>query len=394
MRIQTLSTVDYDVVEVGARPAGAATALLLARQGLRVLVVDRGQYGTDTLSTHALMRAGVLQLLRFGVLPGIVEHATPAIRSAAFIYGDDEMPVPVKSRDGVDALYAPRRTVLDRSIVDVAADAGVHFSYGTAIVDVMRSAGGRVSGVVVKPDSGAIKNLRAGLVIGADGVRSSIASLVQADVTRRAAASAATVFGYWADVPVDGYRWYFRPGLSAGAIPTNNGLTCVFASVPARRFAEVFRGNPERGYRGVLAEVAPELTPALRGAASVGSLRGWPGQPGYLRRAAGPGWALVGDAAYFKDPITAHGITDALVEADYLSHAVARGTDEALQDYGLDRDRRVETIFDVTDRIASFDWTLEEVRQLHKQLAKAMSDEVTAINTSAGEGVLASRAHS
>jgi len=82
------------------------------------------------------------------------------------------------------------------------------------------------------------------------------------------------------------------------------------------------------------------------------------------------------------------------VEADYLSHAVARGTDEALQDYGLDRDRRVETIFDVTDRIASFDWTLEEVRQLHKQLAKAMSDEVTAINTSAGEGVLASRAHS
>ena len=394
MRTQTLSTVDYDVVVVGARPAGAATALLLARQGLRVLVVDRGQYGTDTLSTHALMRAGVLQLLRFGVLPGIVEHATPAIRSAAFIYGDDETQVPVQPRDGVEALYAPRRTVLDRAIVDVAADAGVHFSYGTAIVDVVREPGGRVSGVVFKRESGATSSLRAGLVIGADGVRSTIAPLVQADVTRRAAASAATVFGYWADIPVDGYRWYFRPGLSAGAIPTNNGLTCVFASVPTARFAEVFRNNPERGYRQVLAEVAPDLTPALRGAAAVGSLRGWPGLPGFFRRAAGPGWALIGDAAYFKDPATAHGITDALVEAEYLSRAVARGTDEALLLYELDRDRRVETIFEVTDRIASFDWTLDEVRRLHKQLAKAMSDEVTTLNTQNAAGLLASGVHS
>jgi len=394
MTIEAPSTADYDAIVVGARPAGAATALLLARRGLRVLVVDRGRYGTDTLSTHALMRAGVLQLLRFGVLPGIAEHAAPPIRSASFIYGDDEMRVPVKPRDGVDALCAPRRTILDRAIVDVAADAGVHFSYGTAVVDVMRESGGRVSGVVVKRESGETRSLRAGLVIGADGARSTIAPLVQADVTRKAHASAATVFGYWSDVPVDGYRWYFRPGLSAGAVPTNHGLTCVFASVPSRRFAEVFRDNPQRGYRRVLAEVAPDLTPALRVEASAGSLRGWPGQPGYLRRAAGPGWALVGDAAYFKDPITAHGITDALVEADYLSDAVARGTDEALRDYELDRDRRVETIFDVTDRIASFDWTLDEVRQLHKQLSKAMSDEVTALNTRIGDASLASVASS
>jgi 2-polyprenyl-6-methoxyphenol hydroxylase-like FAD-dependent oxidoreductase len=378
------SSVDYDVAIVGARPAGAATALLLARQGLRVLVVDRGRYGTDTLSTHALMRAGVLQLQRFGVLPGIVQHDTPAVRSASFIYGDDEIHVPVKPRDGVDALYAPRRTILDRAIVDVAADAGVHFSYGTAIVDVARASDGRVSGVVVKRDTGETRNIRTGLVIGADGVHSAIAPLVQADVTRRAAASAATVFGYWADVPVDEYRWYFRPGLSAGAFPTNNGLTCVFASVPARRFAEVFRGNPEAGYRRVLTEVAPDLTPVLRGAKPAASLRGWPGLPGYLRRAAGPGWALVGDAAYFKDPSTAHGITDALVEADYLSHAVARGTDEALRDYERDRDRRVATIFEVTDQIASF----EEVRGLHKQLAKAMSDEVTILEARIGEGLL------
>lgn len=388
MKIQTAAPLDYDAVVVGARPAGAAAALLLARQGLRVLVVDRGRYGTDTLSTHALMRAGVLQLLRFGALPGIFEHATPAIRSASFIYGDDEIKVPVKPRDGVDALFAPRRTVLDRAIVDVAAAAGVIFSYGTTVVDVVRASDGRVSGVVVRPDCGATRSIRAGLVIGADGVRSAVARLVHAPVTRKGAAATATMFGYWADVPVEGYRWYFRPGLSAGAIPTNNGLTCVFASVPARRFAEVFRGNPERGYRQALAEVAPDLTPALSVGASAGNLRGWPGLPGYLRRAAGPGWALVGDAAYFKDPLTAHGITDALVEAEYLSHAVARGTDEAFRDYERDRDRRVATIFEVTDRIASFDWSLEELGQLHKQLARAMSDEVTSLNTRTGEELL------
>jgi flavin-dependent dehydrogenase len=388
MRIQTTSSVEYDAVVVGARPAGAATALLLARQGLRVLVADRGQYGTDTLSTHALMRAGVLQLLRFGILPGIVEQATPAIRSASFIYGDDEIKVPVKPRDGVDALYAPRRTVLDRAIVDVAAGAGVVFSYGTTIVDVVRASDGRVSGVVVRRDSGDTQRIRAGLVIGADGVHSAVARLMQAPMTRRAAASTATLFGYWADVPVDGYRWYSRPGLSAGAIPTNNGLTCVFASVPARRFAEVFKDNPERGYRQVLAQVAPDLTPALRVAALAGSLRGWPGHPSFLRRAAGPGWALVGDAAYFKDPLTAHGITDALVEAEYLSHAVMHGTDEAFREYERDRDQRVATIFEVTDRIASFDWSLEDLGGLHKQLARAMTDEVTTLNARTGEGLL------
>jgi flavin-dependent dehydrogenase len=234
MRIQSASTVDYDAVVVGARPAGAATALLLARQGLRVLVVERGQYGTDTLSTHALMRAGVVQLLKLGVLGGIIKQATPPVRSASFIYDGEETTVPVKPRDGIDALYAPRRTVLDRALVDGAIRAGAIFSFGTTIADVMREGDGRVSGVVVRRDSGISRSIRAGLVIGADGVRSAIAPLVHAAVTRRADAAAATMYGYWAGVPVEGYRWYFRPGLSGGAIPTNNGLTCISPGAPIR----------------------------------------------------------------------------------------------------------------------------------------------------------------
>ncbi len=111
----------YDAVIVGARCAGAATALLLARAGARVLVVDKGAYGTDTLSTHALMRGAVLQLARWGVLPPIVSAGTPPIRSTTFSYVEEDVTVAIEPRYGVDALYAPRRTLLDRSLVDAAA---------------------------------------------------------------------------------------------------------------------------------------------------------------------------------------------------------------------------------------------------------------------------------
>lgn len=378
----------YDVIIVGARPAGAGTALLLARQGLKVLVVDRGCYGTDTLSTHALMRAGVLQLAQWGVLPHVVAAGTPAVRAATFIYGDDAVRVAVKPRDGVDALYAPRRTVLDRALVDAAAAAGVEVAFGTALVDVVRTPGGRVSGIVARQESGESASIRAGLVIGADGVRSTLAGLVGAEVLRRGAWSSANVFGYWTRLPVDGYRWYYRPGLSAGAIPTNDGLTCIFASVPTSRFAAVFRGDVARGYHEVLAEVAPDIAGDLRNGTRVEGLRGTPGQRGFYRRAAGPGWALVGDAGYFKDPLTAHGITDALVEAEYLARAIAAGSDAALAAYGADRDRRTGELFELTDRIASFTWTLDEVRVCHKELAGAMAAEVAALHAGTGEGAL------
>src|SRR5512134_2542850 len=99
----------YDAVIVGARVAGASTALLLSRMGLRVLVVDRARPGADTLSTHALMRGGVLQLHRWGILQDILEAGTPPIRSTSFHYNDETIPIPIKSRNGIDALVAPKR---------------------------------------------------------------------------------------------------------------------------------------------------------------------------------------------------------------------------------------------------------------------------------------------
>ncbi|HET9703971.1 MAG TPA: NAD(P)/FAD-dependent oxidoreductase [Vicinamibacterales bacterium] len=374
-----LSSDHYDVIIVGARPAGTATALLLARQGLRVAIVDRGRYGADTLSTHALMRAGVLQLARLGVLARVIEAGTPPVRSATFTYANETQQVPIKARDGLDALYAPRRTVLDRALVDAARVAGIEVGFSTTLVDLVKTADGRVGGIVARGEDGGLTSVKARLVVGADGMRSTVAKLAAAEITRTGSGTTANVYGYWSNVPVDGYHWFFDNGVSAGAIPTNDGFTCIFASVPTSRFEETFREDVEAGYRHVLSLAAPRLSARLAGGHLAERLRGIPGQPGFLRRAAGPGWALVGDAGYFKDPTTAHGITDALVDAEYLARAIGRGTGAALEEYALERDRRAEVVFGVTDRIATFAWTLDEVRALHKQLAAAMSDEVTAL---------------
>jgi 2-polyprenyl-6-methoxyphenol hydroxylase-like FAD-dependent oxidoreductase len=116
----TDSRSSHDVVIVGARAAGAAAALVLARAGIDVVVVDRSRYGADTLSTHALMRAGVVQLHRWGLLESVIAAGTPAVRKTTFVYADETIPLPIKPSHGVDALYAPRRTVLDPILVDAA----------------------------------------------------------------------------------------------------------------------------------------------------------------------------------------------------------------------------------------------------------------------------------
>jgi len=154
----------------------------------------------------------------------------------------------------------------------------------------------------------------------------------------------------------------------------------VFASTPATRFNEIFKHDVAAGYHHVIAQAGTDLVEGMRHGRLESQLHGFPGQPGFFRRSAGPGWALVGDAGYFKDPLTAHGITDALLDAEYLARAVQAGTDAALLDYEAGRDARTRELFDVTDRIASFAWTLDEARALHKQLSDAMSAEVKALN--------------
>src|SRR5690349_11037846 len=187
----------HDVVIVGARCAGAATAMLLARRGLKVLAIDRGIYGADTLSTHAMMRGGVLQLSRWGLLPRVIAAGTPAVRRTSFHYGAEEITIALKPGDGVDALYAPRRTVLDALLVDAACEAGAEVRYGETVIGLLRE-GERVAGIATLDAEGRPRAIHADLVIGADGIGSAVAREAEAAVLRQARHATATVFGYWA----------------------------------------------------------------------------------------------------------------------------------------------------------------------------------------------------
>src|SRR5690242_6937248 len=371
----------YDVVVVGARAAGAATAHLLARSGLRVLLVDRGRYGTDTLSTHALMRGGVLQLSRWGLLEKIIAAGTPPVRLATFRYADAVVPVTIKPSHGVDALYAPRRTVLDPILVDAAAAAGAEVRFGIAVADLDRDRHGAVTGVTGRTRDGQAFRARARIVVGADGIRSTIAERAGAPFERVGTSAAAVTYGYWSGLQTDGYEWNFRPDAASGVIATNNGQACVFASASPRRIG--------RGGLAPLTEIVAESSADLAGrlAATVPprALRTFTGRPGHMRRSWGPGWALVGDAGYFKDPLTAHGLTDARRDAELLARAIVavlgEGADErdALAAYQQTRDALSTEFFDLTDVIAGHQWTDEEIPTLLRQVNAATAAEVEAL---------------
>ena len=364
----------YDALVIGARCAGAATAMLMARSGLRVLAIDRGEYGADALSTHALMRAGVLQLHRWGVLPKVVTAGTPSLRTATFHYGNNLVEVAIGSTHGVNALYAPRRTILDRLLVDAASEAGVEIRHGHALAGLLRSSGGRVRGAAIRDRDGSLIEIQAGLIVGADGMGSTVARLVGASVCRAGRHASAVTYGYWSGLQMSGYHWYYQEGLSVGVIPANSDQHCVFVAVPSARFREGLRGTA--AYHRAVAAVAPDLASKISGGAEATHLRAFAGRGGFLRQPCGPGWALVGDAGYFKDPLTAHGISDALRDAELLARAAAVGTDQAFADYAAVRDELSIPLFEATDAIASFEWDLDMLREHHEVLNRAMKREI------------------
>jgi 2-polyprenyl-6-methoxyphenol hydroxylase-like FAD-dependent oxidoreductase len=322
------------------------------------------------------MRGGVLQLSRWGLLDRIVDGGTPPVRTTVYDYGEARRVIAIKPAYGVDALYAPRRTLLDPVLADGAREAGAEVRHGVVVTGLLQERG-RVVGVRVRAGSGT-RDLRARLVIGADGIRSLVARQAGAEERNRTTSFTAATYGYWRGVPTEGYEWTFRAGASAGAIPTGDGLVCVFASL-----------SPERMGRGgvdVIRDVVGRTTPSLAARLDVGELVGvtrtWPGTPGYLRQAHGPGWALVGDAGYFKDPAVAHGLTDALRDAELLARAVVAGFADdqelaaALDGYEATRDRLSLPLLQVADRVASLDWDDSEIEDLMRQLSSITVAEV------------------
>ena len=377
----------YDVIVVGARPAGAATAMLLARSGLDVLVIERGAFGADTLSTHAILRGGILQLSRWGVLDEIVAAGTPPVRRTTFSYSDAKVVIDIKASPGVDALYAPRRTVLDPALVSAAAAAGAEIHHGTSVNRLLWR-GDRVIGVHATTEDGRSVELFAPLVIGADGIRSTVARHVDAPFTRVGEPGAGSVYGYWSDVETNGFEWVFRPDACSGIIPTNDGQACIFAVARPSRLG---RGGV-RMIEEVVAEGAPDLWERVRRGTAPKGARMWSGHRSYMRQSFGAGWALVGDAGYFKDPISAHGLTDAMRDAELLARAVLAdwrdgASRDSLAGYQETRDRISADLFDITDRISSQQWDDAEISELLIRLSASTNAEVGLLSSFTAEAL-------
>ena len=379
------AAVDADVVVVGARCAGAATALLLAQAGHRVVVVDRSRPTTETNSTHSLVRGGVVQLARWGLLEDVVATGAPPIRSVSFHHAGEVTRRRVKDRAGVDFLLAPRRSVLDGLLAGEAVASGADLVTGRSMTGVI-SEHGRVAGVTTRDASGNVRDLRARLVVGADGVYSSTARYVGAATVERHDPSGACFYTYVAEVPWDGFEFHVGPRSFAGVFPTHNGEACVWLIRPTAELAPVMAAGADRleAWLGALDECAPDLARRVRAGAVTAPLRGSVGLPNHRRRAAGPGWALVGDAGYHRDPITGHGITDAMRDAELLAEAaddVLRGAStepEAMARYERRRDLAVAPTFALTRQIGAFP-PPPEFLGLQARLSRALDVEAAAL---------------
>jgi 2-polyprenyl-6-methoxyphenol hydroxylase-like FAD-dependent oxidoreductase len=307
-------------------------------------------------------------------LPHLQEAATPPVREATFRYGDEAITVPVADSHGVDALYAPRRTVLDSTLVCAARESGATVRFGHELLALTQRSDGRVCGGIVVDQDGNATQIEADLVIGADGASSAVARLAAAETLHEARNTTAILYGYFQGLPLAGYQWWYRPGIGIGAIPTNDGRHCVFAAVSPNRLREGLRRADRRAMLNtLLREADADLAEQVAASKMDEPISVFSGRRGFIRQACGPGWALVGDAGYFKDPITAHGITDALRDADLLANAAHAG---ALKQYPGARDALSHSLFETTDAIAGLDWDLDQLKTLHQTLNQAMREEV------------------
>jgi 2-polyprenyl-6-methoxyphenol hydroxylase-like FAD-dependent oxidoreductase len=372
----------HDVVVVGARAAGAATALLLARLGHDVALVDRAVFPADTLSTHQIARSGVVQLHRWGLLPAVLGSGAPAVRRVSFTAAGETVTRTVKDRAGVDLLVAPRRYILDTLVAEAAARSGVHLRFGVAVSGVRLDDSGRAVGIHGADRAGRAIEMDARHVVGADGLGSRVARAVGAKVIEYRGNHGAGQYAYFAGIPWPEIEFFIAEGALAGVFPTHHAQACVWLCTPARAAHEARRRAASRteAFTTHLQQAAPELATRLRAARRTSPVAGMLRTPNVLRQAHGPGWSLVGDAGYHRDAVTGYGISDAYRDAELLAgalHQVLRGdTDEAtaLAGYQRDRDRALRDIFELTCALAAYPPVPEFVR-LQKELGRAIDVE-------------------
>jgi len=376
-----------DAIVVGARCAGSATATALARAGRRVVALDRVAFPADTISTHLIWPGGVAELQALGALERVRALGAPALPRALAGAGDlvirgDYTPV-----GGIDHALCVRRPGLDAALAATARDAGAEVRERCSVTELVHDAG-RVAGVRYRDAGDAERELRAPLVIGADGRRSTVARRVAAQRPYRERASGrACFFAYWEDGRPEwratAAQWRERAELGT-AFPCDDGLALVLLQPPAVR-AAAFRSDLAGEYERTVRSI-PALAQRLEGCRQATKVRSATGIASYFRRSTGPGWALAGDAGHFKDPVTAQGIRDALrygrrlgeVAAPLLGDPVA--LDRALRAWERERERDCLEVYQWTNLLARgepmspLEIELYREAQDDPQLARRMAD--------------------
>jgi 2-polyprenyl-6-methoxyphenol hydroxylase-like FAD-dependent oxidoreductase len=370
----------FDAIVVGARCAGAPTAMLLARRGYRVLLVDRARFPSDTISTHIVWPHGAEALARWGLLDDLTATGLPAIcLDMTFDVGPFALHGAIPDANGGRGGLCPRRTVLDALLVEAAARSGAEVREGFTI-DEVRFSDGAVVGIRGREGGGREVEERARIVVGADGVHSFVAAAVQAPRYDTHPFGACAYYSYFSGLRQDDLELYLRAHCAFGGAPTSDGLHLVMVNWPAHRFPEV-RADVE-GHVARALELAPDFAARVRGARRVERWYGSAGVPGQFRRPYGRGWALVGDAGHCKDPMTAQGISDSFLDAERLVEALDAGLagrgalEERLAAHEAARNARLRPMYEFTNEIA----TLEPPPPHLQRLFLALRDDPQGTN--------------
>jgi flavin-dependent dehydrogenase len=349
---------DYDAIVVGARCGGSPTAMLLARKGYRVLLLDRATFPSDTVSTHFVHAPGMAALERWGLRDALAASGCPVVRTYSFDFGPFTIAGSPRPSDGIDEAYCPRRQVLDTMLVHAAADAGADVREGF-IVDEIVIEDGTVMGVRGRAAGGATVTAHAKVVIGADGRNSSIAKAVNAEQYNEKPAVGPAFYSYWSGVGSSGFEVHIREACGMAAFPTHDDLTVVIVGMGVDEF-NAARSDVEAAFLGTV-DLAPALAERVRSGKREERFHAASELAGYFRKPYGPGWALVGDAGYHLHPITAQGITDAFLDAERLTDALdatfaERSTfDDAMSAYQSTRDEAAMPMYEMTFDFAQVD---------------------------------------
>ncbi len=379
-------TKPFDAIVVGARCAGSPTAMLLCRLGYRVLLVDRARFPSDTVSTHVVQPLAAAALQRWGLLERLQATGCPPVHTYAFDFG----PVVIDGAPGradAPSAFCPRRTVLDKLLVDAAVDAGAELREGF-IVDELLTESGRVVGIKGHTRGGTAVTERARVVIGADGWHSIVADTVQPQRYHEKPTLLATYYSYWSNLPLpDRFEIYIRPRRGFGVAETHDGLTLIVGGWPQSEFAA--NKHDVEGNFAKMLELVPEFAERWRRAKREARIAG-ASVPNYFRKPYGPGWVLVGDAGYIKDPITAQGINDAFREAEQCAVALdhvftgARSFDDAMADYQTRRDEDVLPMYEFTCQIAAMEPPSPTMQELFRAIARTQSAKDGFVQVNAG----------